>query len=183
MGDMNVRGPKFVKILVPVLIIAAIAGIYLLKNAKGDTSAGSGEEYGTEEFALDATGALDMERLLSYGLPVVIDFGADSCVPCKQMAPVLEELNEELRGKAIVKFVDVWEDAEAGKQVPLRVIPTQFFFRADGTPYVPEDEETAAMEGFILYSHKDNGNHVLTAHEGGMTKDAILAVLKEMGME
>ncbi|OLN32939.1 Thioredoxin [Desulfosporosinus metallidurans] len=40
----------------------------------------------------------------------MIDFGADSCVPCKEMAPVLKKLNTEMQGKAIVKFVDVWKN-------------------------------------------------------------------------
>jgi thioredoxin 1 len=96
------------------------------------------------------------------------------------MAPVLKELNEELRGKAIVKFVDVGKNPDAGRVVPLRVIPTQFFFDKDGKPYALSE---SADQYWVMYSAKDTNEHVFTAHEGGMTKDEILAVLKELGVE
>jgi thioredoxin 1 len=50
------------------------------------------------------------KEIKSYGVPFVIDFGSDSCIPCKEMAPVLETLHEEFQGKAIVHFVDVWKN-------------------------------------------------------------------------
>lgn len=200
-----------IKILVPVLIVIVVAGIFIFKNQpqqetddKGDASQTIAQnstaeqkpeqsgvqatdntdnteiDFSSSEFDLEATNNLDMDKLLSYGLPVIIDFGADSCIPCKEMAPVLKELNEELRGKAIVKFVDVWKNADAAQVVPLRVIPTQFFFDKDGKPYVPTDPESS---GFLMYGDEETNEHYFTAHEGGMTKDEILAVLKELGVE
>ncbi|HBP38260.1 MAG TPA: thioredoxin [Clostridiales bacterium] len=155
-----------------------------MKNPIGKTAATSGSGlYQTAEFDLDATNSFDLDVILSHNLPVIIDFGADTCIPCKEMAPILLELNQELRGRAVVKFVDVWKDSAAGQVVPLEVIPTQFFFNADGSPYVPADMETAAANGFIMYTMKDTGEHVYTAHQGGMDKDTILAVLEEMGMK
>ena len=71
----------------------------------------------------------------------MIDFGADSCIPCKEMAPVLKELNEELRGKVIIKFVDVWKYQSLAEGYPISVIPTQVFFDKDGKPYTPKDPE------------------------------------------
>lgn len=55
---------------------------------------------GNPDFSLYVTEKIDLEKLKSYGLPIIIDFGADSCIPCKEMAPVLLELNAGLRGKA-----------------------------------------------------------------------------------
>ncbi len=40
---------------------------------------------------------------------------ADKCVPCKLMAPILEELKKEYAGKIDVEFIDVWKDPDAGK--------------------------------------------------------------------
>ncbi len=57
-------------------------------------------------FELEAE-AIDLDALKTYGLPIIIDFGSDSCIPCQQMAPVLKTMNAAMRGKAIVKFVDV----------------------------------------------------------------------------
>lgn len=164
------------KILIPVLIIVAIGIIWYMKNSNKTPTV-------TEDnpaFALHVTDSLDLEQLKSYGLPIMIDFGADSCIPCKEMAPVLKELNEELRGKVIIKFVDVWKYQSLAEGYPISLIPTQVFFDKEGKPYTPKDPEASQMQ---MYSKKDTKEHVFTTHEGGMTKEQVLAVFKEMGVE
>ncbi len=69
---------------------------------------------------------------LSSGRPSVVDFGARSCIPCKKMAPILEELNRELKGKANVHFNDVWKDDVLARDYRIQMIPTQIFFNAAG---------------------------------------------------
>lgn len=194
--EENVRERKrmglWVKILVPIVIVLAVAGIFIFKNlengkgtadnqaeAKKSTESTEGIDYSSSEFDLDATEDFDLEEILSYGLPVIIDFGSDSCIPCKEMAPTLEELNEELRGKVIVKFVDVWKNGGAASGIPFKMIPTQFFFDKDGKPYVPSEEDSP----FIMYGHSETGEHLFTAHEGAMGKEDILAVFGEMGVQ
>lgn len=186
-NDSQPKKRRILKILIPALIIVAVVVLYFFKNSIGtpaettiDPAKG---EYASAEFNLDATEDFDLEKTLSHGLPVIIDFGADSCEPCKLMAPLLVELNQELRGKAVIKFVDVWKNAKAAGDLPLQAIPTQFFFNADGTPYVPSDIDTAAKNGFIMYEIRDTGEHVYTVHQGYIGKDEMLEVLKEMGME
>lgn len=66
------------------------------------------------------------------GKPTVADFGARTCIPCKKMAPILEELNRELKGRANVLFTDVWKDSGIGGQYRVQMIPTQIFFDAGG---------------------------------------------------
>ncbi len=182
----------WIKILVPVVIVCAIIGIYFMKNQDDfqkpvqDTNI---VENATEDnieaiddnpdFELHVTDVLDIEQLKSYGLPIMIDFGADACIPCKEMAPVLVKLNEELKGKVIVKFVDVWKYQEVSEGYPIRVIPTQVFFDKEGKPYMPSDPQAMQMQ---MYEHKETKEHVFTTHEGGMTEEMILAVLKDMGV-
>lgn len=174
--NKNRKKDLLLKIFVPVLIVFIIAGIYFLKNYPKKLPA----EPILPEYALDATYDFNLEEILSLGLPVMIDFGADSCQPCRQMAPVLMELNEELQGKAVIKFVDVWKNPDIARGIPLRVIPTQFFFYPDGSPYVPSN---ARKSNLIIYQHKDTGMHFFTAHEGGMDKNSILKILEDMGMK
>jgi thioredoxin 1 len=69
---------------------------------------------------------------LASGKPTVADFGARTCIPCKKMAPILEELNHELKGEANVLFTDVWKDNGLGSQYRVQMIPTQIFFDAKG---------------------------------------------------
>jgi len=184
-----------IKILVPAVIVIAVAGIFIFKNPpRGEEDKGMASvtpersdviqtdaavDYGSSEFDLDATQDFDLNKVLSYGMPVIVDFGSDTCIPCQKMAPVLKELNEELRGKAVVKFVDIGKNQAAAADVPLSVIPTQFFFDKDGKPYVLSEPK----ENFVMYSTRDTNEHVFTAHMGYLGKEDILAVLKEMGME
>ncbi len=164
------------KIIVPLLILVVIGGIWFFKNTgKSPITEGS-----TTDFSLHVEEALDLEQLKSYGLPILLDFGADSCIPCKEMAPVLVKLNEELQGKAIIKFVDVWKDPQLAQGYPISVIPTQILIDKNGNPYNPSEQQSSGMK---MYSTRDTNVHVFTAHEGGMTQQMILGVLKEMGLE
>lgn len=65
-------------------------------------------------------------------LPKLLDLGADKCIPCKAMAPILEALKKDFAGKFEVEFIDVWKNEEAGKKHGIEMIPTQIFFDAAG---------------------------------------------------
>lgn len=69
---------------------------------------------------------------LTSGKPTVADFGARTCIPCKKMAPLLEELNLELKGRANVLFTDVWATPALAQQYRVQMIPTQIFFDTSG---------------------------------------------------
>jgi thioredoxin 1 len=71
-------------------------------------------------------------QALGSGRPAVIDLGARTCIPCKKMAPILEGLATEYRGRASVLFIDVHENQAAARQFRVQMIPTQIFFDAKG---------------------------------------------------
>jgi thioredoxin 1 len=75
-------------------------------------------------------------------LPRLVDLGKGTCIPCKMMAPILEELKSEYEGKAVVEVIDLREVPEAAKTYNIRVIPTQIFFDSNG-------EEVWRHEGFL----------------------------------
>ena len=195
----------WIKILLLVLIIAMIAGIYLYKksneNNQNTVETQDSEEIqneretqDSEEITQEASentdedslaleiSAVDLDEIKSNGLPFVIDFGSDSCIPCKQMAPVLETLHEEFQGKAIVHFVDVWKNEDAAYDFPVSVIPTQIFYNADGTPFVPSEELAQEIE-FTMYSSEDTNEHLFTVHQGGITEEQMRKIFAEMGVE
>jgi thiol-disulfide isomerase/thioredoxin len=66
-------------------------------------------------------------------LPKLVDLGADKCIPCKAMAPILKDLKAEYAGRMDVEFIDVWKNPDAGKTYKIKLIPTQIFFDASGT--------------------------------------------------
>lgn len=171
---------KVFKILIPILMICAIVSIGIIKKnpqkVKEDNIITSDNEY-----PLNVVN-VNLEELSKIGLPMIIDFGANECIPCKEMAPALVEINEEMQGKAIIKFVDVWKYPEASKGFPVQLIPTQIIVEADGTPYVPS-EEIAKTIRFRMYTDGESEEHAFTTHQGGLTKEQMRIILADMGVE
>lgn len=174
--DRTKRLPTALKIVIPLVITAVIVGMYFLKNAEKEPAA-----EGTADYPLKIT-AVNLETIKAYGVPTVVDFGSDSCIPCKEMAPVLETLNAEWQGKAAVQFIDVWKYSDGVEDFPIQVIPTQVFFNADGSPFVPSESLQKQIE-FTMYSSRDTGEHVFTVHQGGITEDQMRQIFAEMGVE
>ncbi|MFC2166017.1 thioredoxin family protein [Acidobacteriota bacterium] len=56
-----------------------------------------------------------------------IELGADKCIPCKAMQPVMREIAQEYKGTIQVVFYDVWKTPEYAKDYGIRMIPTQVF--------------------------------------------------------
>jgi len=65
-------------------------------------------------------------------LPLLLDLGSTTCVPCKAMAPILEEMSETFAGQFDVRFEDVKKDAALARTHGIRIIPTQIFFDKHG---------------------------------------------------
>ena len=88
-------------------------------------------------------------------LPKLLDLGATKCIPCKMMAPILEELAKEYKGQLDVEFIDVWKDRKAAEKHKIQTIPTQIFYDAKGKEFLrhvgffPKED--------ILTTFKDHG--------------------------
>ncbi len=133
--------PLAIKIIIPLVIVAIIATIAIIKiNQKENAPTNTGGEYPL------AITSVNLEAIKNYGIPTVIDFGSDDCIPCKQMAPVLSTLNADLQGKAAVQFMYVWKYADGVQDFPVQTIPTQVFFDANGEAFMPSDELAKEIE-------------------------------------
>ena len=86
--------------------------------------------------AMAEDGAIDAR------LPRLVDLGAGKCIPCKKMAPILEELKTDYAGIVDVIVIDIWKDKNSAKPYGIRVIPTQIFFDREG-------KEVLRHEGFL----------------------------------
>ncbi len=142
-----------------LVLVAAIAGVLIAKNiakkpVPETVPVGTGtpavvEPTGAPVAAPDPAGAVKP-------LPRLVDLGATKCIPCKMMAPILEDLKQTYAGKMNVEFIDVWENPDAGKEYGINLIPTQIFYDATGKE--------------------------LFRHEGFFSKEDILAKWKELGV-
>jgi thioredoxin 1 len=74
----------------------------------------------------------EFKNALQSGRPVLVDFGSNSCVPCRQMRPILREISEEFSGKATVLIIDVNKHNQLASEYRIQLIPTLIFFNSKG---------------------------------------------------
>jgi thioredoxin 1 len=68
-------------------------------------------------------------------LPKLLELGSTKCIPCKAMAPILEQLAKDYKGQLEVQFIDVWKDTKAAEKYGIKSIPTQVFYDAKGKEF------------------------------------------------
>jgi thioredoxin len=96
-------------------------------------------------------------------LPCLIDFYADWCQPCKMVAPILEELAEEFKGKINIYKVDTEDQQELSGAFGIRSIPSLLFCPMDGQPQMaqgalPKATLIQAINDVLLQTKKEAVN-------------------------
>ncbi len=79
--------------------------------------------------ALVITTANFEETVLSSKIPVLVDFWAEWCGPCRMVGPIVDQLHSEYQGKAIIGKINVDDEQEIAAKYGIRNIPTILFFK------------------------------------------------------
>jgi len=90
------------------------------------------------------------------GMVTMVDLGADKCIPCKMMAPILQEVKKEYADRASIIFIDVWKDNDQARRFGISAIPTQIFY--------------------------DRSGKEVHRHTGFMDKKSIVEILSKLGV-
>ncbi len=145
MVDVKGTPSTAAKVLIVIALVVAVGAIMFAKNRERDSQT-------------TASSALaEVEKNESPDLPRLVDLGAGKCIPCKMMAPILEELKEEYGGRMEVVFIDVWENPNMAREYDIEIIPTQIFYDAAGKE--------------------------LFRHQGFYSREEILAKWEELGVD
>lgn len=96
--------------------------------------------------ALEVTDSNFEEQILKADKPALVDFWAEWCGPCRMITPIVDELSEELDGKAIISKVNVDNNPEICSKYGIRNIPTILFFK-DGEVV---DKQVGATQKNVL---------------------------------
>jgi thioredoxin 1 len=143
------------KVVIVVVLVAAVGVVFAMK-AKGKPTQPPVIPAKAPQ-AAESVSQAGAEAVPAKDLPRLVDLGANKCIPCKAMKPILDELRTTYAGRFDVVFIDVWENPARAKEFGIEIIPTQIFFDASGKE--------------------------LFRHQGFYGKDEILAKWKELGVD
>ncbi len=137
--------------------VAGVAALIVLGLGASGCGGESGEtsQLKQEEARSDSTNVAPSSVTDETALPLLLDLGSTTCVPCKAMAPILDEMRETFEGQFDVRFMNVKKDAAVARKYGVRIIPTQIFF-------------------------DEHGNE-LFRHQGFFSREEMLAAWEELG--
>lgn len=148
---------KAMKILIIAVLAVVVAVVIGLKEKNRQAVEETLTETENKSLSEADSSSTVTESDIEQNLPKLLDLGADKCIPCKMLAPILEEIKEEYKGKLEVVFIDVWKKPEQADKYNVNIIPTQIFYNSSGNE--------------------------LFRHEGFISKEDILVKFNDLGID
>ena len=143
---------RFSLILIVLITIFFLLGAYLQESEEK-------KDNQSDKSKLTQTGVIvtnNLELDFSKHKVTFIELGADRCIPCRMMQPIMKEIAEEFASQVQVVFYDVWKDPKPARKYGIRLIPTQVFIDQEGKEFF--------------------------RHVGFFPKEEILKILKQKGV-
>ena len=103
---------------------------------------------------IEVTDATFQAQVMESAIPVVVDFWASWCAPCRMIAPLLEQIANEFEGKALVCKVDVDKNQALAQRFSVRSIPTLLFVKGGAVSdqvvgALPKDQIAARLNALL----------------------------------
>jgi thioredoxin 1 len=150
-------GPAWRACLLAILLVAGMAGCSGGPKSAAEEAPSGRAAVAAREDSYANPAPMAAKAPGETGLPRLVELGGEKCIPCRQMAPILEEVGKTYAGRLVVEKLDVQKAPQLGRRWNVRVIPTQVFLDAQG-------KEVARHEGFL-------------------SREALVAQLSRMGLK
>ncbi|MCZ6883521.1 MAG: thioredoxin, partial [Gammaproteobacteria bacterium] len=114
----------------------------------------------------------------SFNKPVLVDFWADWCQPCKTLAPIVARLADEYAGKFILAKVDTEKEQELAAHFGIKSLPTMKIIvngqiAGERVGVIPESEIRAFIDPFIISESDQVMDAAMAAQDEGRSEDAL----------
>ena len=184
---------KFISIILIIVVVCILFGIYTYKklnNISTETNKLSSESQNNSESTssnkdgetsskpIETDQPIDYEGIFEKGKPLILIFGSEDCVACRQLKPILQKLSDKHGGEIYIKYVDIVKHPNSYADYRFQFIPSLIFFKKDGTPYIPSQEYIDEYNFEIAKDNSDNAKYTL--HQGALPKEILENIIQEL---
>lgn len=184
---------KIISIILILVVVCILFGIYTYKNKNnqstdnnrisseaqdGSKSNSSSNEVGNSNNSIETDKPIDYDGIVKEGKPLILIFGSEDCIACRQLKPVMEKLSDKYEGKIYIKYVDIVKHPDFYDNYRFQYIPSLIFFKNDGTPYIPSKEYVDEYSFEI--AKDDSGNAKYTLHQGALPQEILENIIQEL---
>lgn len=184
---------KIISIILILVVVGILFGIYTYKNKKdqstdnnrisseaqdGSKSNSSSNEVDNSNNSIETDKPIDYDGIVKEGKSLILVFGSEDCIACRQLKPVMEKLSDKYEGKIYIKYVDIVKHPDFYDNYKFQYIPSLIFFKNDGTPYIPSKEYVDEYNFEI--AKDDSGNAKYTLHQGALPQEILENIIQEL---
>lgn len=184
---------KFISIILIIVVVCILFGIYTYKKLNNNStetnklasesqnnseSTSSNKDGETSGKPIETDQPIDYEGIFEEGKPLILVFGSEDCVACRQLKPNLQKLSDKHDGEIYIKYVDIVKHPDSYNNYRFQFIPTLVFFKNDGTPYIPSKEYIDEYNFEI--SKDDSGNTKYTLHQGALPEEVLEEIIQDL---
>ena len=184
---------KIISIILIIVVVGILFGIYTYKNKSnqstennrivseaqdGSKSNSSSNDGGNSNNSIETDEPIDYDGIVKEGKSLILIFGCEDCIACRQLKPVMEKLSDKYEGKIYIKYVDIVKHPDFYDNYKFQYIPSLIFFKNDGTPYIPSKEYIDEYNFEI--AKDDSGNAKYTLHQGALPQEILENIIQEL---